>query len=73
MRIQDCIGDPRVVSGDTCLVSPGNYVENVNFNEKNIAVADYIAQRAWLRGVVRTLLLPVVGFVSLFAQFNLDF
>jgi hypothetical protein len=29
-------------------------------------VADYIAQRGWLRAVVRTLLLPVVGFVSLF-------
>jgi FG-GAP-like repeat/Bacterial Ig-like domain (group 2) len=29
-------------------------------------IADYIAQRPWLRAVVRTLLLPVVGFVSLF-------
>jgi len=27
--------------------------------------ADYIAQRAWLRGILRTLLLPVIGIVSL--------
>jgi hypothetical protein len=29
-------------------------------------IADYIAERGWLRAVVRILLLPVVGFVSLF-------
>jgi len=28
-------------------------------------VADYISHRAWLRAVVRTVLLPVVGFVSM--------
>jgi hypothetical protein len=29
-------------------------------------IADYIAQRPWLRPVVRILLLPVIGLVSLF-------
>jgi hypothetical protein len=29
-------------------------------------VADYIAKRDWLRRLVRTILLPVIGFVSLF-------
>jgi hypothetical protein len=28
-------------------------------------IADYIAERGWLRTLVRTLLLPVIGFVSL--------
>jgi hypothetical protein len=30
------------------------------------AVADYIAQREWLRGLIGILLLPVIGFLSLF-------
>jgi len=29
-------------------------------------VADYIAERGWLKTLVRTILLPVVGFASLF-------
>jgi hypothetical protein len=29
-------------------------------------IADYIAERDWLRALVRTVLLPVIGFVSLF-------
>ena len=29
-------------------------------------IADFIAERGWLRTLVRALLLPVVGFVSLF-------
>lgn len=38
-NIQGCIDDVSVVDGDTCLVNPGTYVENVNFSGKGITVA----------------------------------
>jgi hypothetical protein len=37
--IQGCIDDVSVVNGDTCLVSPATYVENIDYSGKGITVA----------------------------------
>jgi hypothetical protein len=36
--IQARIDDPNVIDGDTIIVYPGTYVENINFNGKNITL-----------------------------------
>ncbi|MHC4642077.1 MAG: PPXXXP-CTERM sorting domain-containing NosD-like protein, partial [Planctomycetota bacterium] len=35
-NIQAAIDDPNVVDGDTIIVYPGTYVENINFKGRNI-------------------------------------
>jgi len=37
--IQGCIDDVSVADGDTCLVSPATYVENIDYSGKGITVA----------------------------------
>jgi len=37
--IQGCIDDVSVVNGDTCLVGPATYVENIDYSGKGITVA----------------------------------
>ena len=36
------------------------------YNEYGPPLADYIADRGWMRALVRTMLLPLIGFLSLF-------
>lgn len=38
LAVQECFDDPRVQDGDTCMVIPGIYTENVNFNGKTVAL-----------------------------------
>jgi len=44
--------------------APGRFFVHTYYKHSP-PLADYIAERGWLRGLVRILLLPVVGFVSL--------
>jgi hypothetical protein len=39
MGIQDALDFPQVLSGDTVLVHPGTYVENINFQGKDVVLA----------------------------------
>lgn len=38
MTIQQCLDDPGVLDGDTCLVNPGTYTENLTLNGKAVAI-----------------------------------
>jgi hypothetical protein len=57
------VGDFNGDGGPDLAVS--NTHSNTAYYRFSPPIADYITQRAWLRAVVRTLLVPVVGFVSL--------
>jgi hypothetical protein len=48
------------------LTSPAGKAFVDGYYKYSPPIADYIAERAWVRAVVRTLLLPLVGFISLF-------
>jgi len=43
--IQDAISDPLVVDGDTIIVRPGKYVENIDFLGKNISLTSEFGPR----------------------------
>ncbi len=41
MTIQGCIDDPRVMGGDTCLVYPGVYFENLEISGKSLTLQSW--------------------------------
>jgi len=49
-------GIDAAVSGDTVLVAPGNYIENINFNGKNIVVASHFILNNELEFITNTII-----------------
>jgi hypothetical protein len=64
-ELEGKIGALRSFRDEFLLTSPVGRALVGAYYQFSPPVADYVAERGWLRTIVRTLLLPVVGFVSL--------